>query len=199
MKTLTPLSSRSFAYAAVNDINHVALAAEVQYALAQWIKAKSGQYAAGVLIGGLALSFYAKPRHTEDVDLLFLSPSDIPDDVPSFKRVRNGAFREDNTHVEIEVVTHSSFTALPQSIVQKVIDTAHNKNGLRVASLEGLIALKLFAADNPRRRRQDVADIERVLCNHPRPDMSDWNLNDNHVQVFNEICADVYEGEKHDR
>jgi len=169
-------SSRSMLVyvAAVSNLNHVAVLPEVQTALLSWIKAQ-GSKPSGVLIGGLALSFYSRPRATTDVDLLFLNNDDIPDQVEGFKRTRKGAFEEKKHHVEIEVTTSHSFRNLPQGIVQKVFDTAVVHDGIRVASREGLIALKLISAETHRRRLQDLADVVSLVSDVV-VDMKNWPL-----------------------
>src|SRR5712672_1162308 len=66
---------------------------EVVAALRDWVRstksAASGQ-AAGVVIGGLGLSYHCKPRYTQDIDLLFLEPSNVPDAVGGFSRIGSG-------------------------------------------------------------------------------------------------------------
>jgi hypothetical protein len=149
---------------AVSDIGHVALVPEVQHALAKWIESKIDAPAThGVLIGGLAMSFYTRPRATTDVDLLFLSNSDIPGEVAGFKRYRNGAFQEYKTQVDIEVTTPESFVTLPQSLAQEVINTAVFHGGIKVASLCGMIALKLCGAMTPKRKLKDLADVAALV------------------------------------
>jgi hypothetical protein len=182
-----PLRNMKFARAAVTDINHVAFVPEVQHALTQWIKAKTGTVAPGVLIGGLAMSFYSKPRYTQDVDLLFLTPSQIPTEVIGFKPHRKGAFEEYDTQVEVEVNTSASFKTLPHSIVTKVIDTAVDHGGIRVASLEGLIALKLCASESEGRKFKDLADIETLVEANPAVTMEGWSLPEHLIKIFNEI------------
>lgn len=73
-----------------------AIVPEVRNALAAWVKAKG----AGILIGGLALSFYIKPRYTEDVDLLFMTDTEVPDEVPGCDpdfRNQSGRYRKLNS------------------------------------------------------------------------------------------------------
>jgi hypothetical protein len=53
---------------------------EVITALRDWAKAK----APSALIGALALSYYVKPRFTQDIDFLFAEDADVPDRVPGF-------------------------------------------------------------------------------------------------------------------
>lgn len=171
------LRDMEFCRASVRNIKHVAMVPEVQQALMSWILHKATiSEAPGVLIGGLAMSFYTKPRYTEDVDLLFLHQRDIPDSVVGFKKHRPGAFEERVTHVEIEVNTPESFH-LPTHIAKKVFDTAVKHGDLLVASREGMVALKLCAAGTPKREYKDMADVVSLL-ESTDVDMSDWLLTD---------------------
>ena len=65
------------------------MSAEVVSALTDWQKAKVHDC---VLVGGLALSFYVRPRFTSDADFLFLATDNIPMFVDRFKRNRPVAF-----------------------------------------------------------------------------------------------------------
>lgn len=166
-----------FATAAVKDLKHCALVPEVGHALAAWVRSTVPSGTSGVLIGGLALSFYCRPRATTDVDILFLSDAAIPDIVSGFKRPRPKAFQERDTHVEVEACTPTRFN-IPGNVVRKVFDTAQSYEGLRVASLEGMIALKLWGSESPRRELKDLADVV-ALCESAGPTLSamtDWHL-----------------------
>ena len=171
---------------AVSSLKHCALVPEVGHALAAWIRATQRLPESGVLIGGLALSFYRRPRATLDVDILFLSDNDIPAAVEGFKRHRPKAFQERETHVEIETCTPASFH-LPVEVARKVVETAHEYDGFKVASREGLIALKLYGALNPRRELQDLADVT-AMCESAthRPDMTGWHLTPAQVALFDD-------------
>lgn len=180
---------------AATTINHVAILPEVQHALAKWIQVTTQGYNPGVLIGGLAMSFYAKPRTTEDVDLLYLHSTDIPheDSVPGFKRYRKGAFRENSTHVDIEVTTPESFVDLPVHVAQKVVKTAVKYDGVSVASREGMIALKLCSAFAPKRKSKDSADIVQLLQGHLDLSMSHWGLEPKHLELLEAIRIEAKE------
>jgi len=127
---------------------------EVILALNDWISNKIDNC---VLIGGISLSFYVKPRYTEDVDVIFLSKDDIPDTVFKFKRHRPSAFQHNKTHVEIELVTPELINT-PKELVEKVFETSIIKDGIRIASPSALIALKMG-----RFNKRDQADIEDLV------------------------------------
>ena len=195
MKILKNLPVRSMMpyKSSVTDVRHVALVQEVQIALSSWISNNIGWKVPGVLIGGLAMSFYAKPRTTENVDLLFLSDKNIPgaDQEPGFTRYRPGAFRENRTHVDIEITHPRSFASLPLQTVRKVYVTAVVHGELRVASLEGMIALKLISAEAPGRKMKDLADVVQLLLKDPGADMKDWDLTENQERLLEECRKDV--------
>lgn len=132
-----------------------------------------------VLIGGLALSYYVKPRATTDIDVLYLRKEDIPEQVISFRRHRKSAFEHDTTQVEVEVLTPEHIN-LPQHIAQAVFDTAIEQD-IKVASPSALIATKLFRFD-----RQDQADIE-ALCNCCEIDLTPFNLPQEILDKFEEF------------
>ncbi len=192
---LRPLRDMRVYSSRVTSLEHVALVPEVQHTLLAWVKAKTGSHAPGVLIGGLALSFYVKPRETTDVDLLFLSPADVPGprEVPGFRRHRPSAFQENQTHIEVEVTTVASFNGnLPPAVAQKVFATAVNHSGMKVASLEGLLALKLCSSFSTEKRRflTDCGDIENLLNSVPTPpDLKEWPLEPRHFERYEKIIS----------
>lgn len=149
---------------------------EVTAALKDWISSNSG----GVLIGGLAMSYYGKPRMTMDIDVLFLSPSDIPPNVGGFKRTRAGAFQHNDTHVEVEVVSADSIN-IPEELVRQVFKTAILVDGFLVASPSGIVALKL-----QRLKNNDIGDIVQMI-NTGKVDLIDFPLSNKNLEDFDEI------------
>ena len=133
-----------------------------------------------MLIGGLALSYYARPRATTDIDILFLSKDKIPLYVEKFKRTSPGAFFHRKTHVEVKVVAPENIN-VPSAIADMVYCTARVSNGIRVASPTGLVALKLYRGDP-----QDIADIIN-LTKIDQIDLSSWPNSDELVDKLNQI------------
>lgn len=181
----------AFGAVKASSIRQTALVPEVRDALLRWIKTRlADNEPTGVLIGGLALGLYARPRQTQDVDLLFLSPSDVPvTPVTGFKRHRTGAFQDNRTQVELEIVTPQS-VGLPEALVRKVFDTAVTVDNLKVASLEGMIALKLWGAVHPKRRLRDLADIQAMIESNPEFElqhMQDWKLSRSQTQQLKSL------------
>lgn len=138
---------------------------EVVKALKDWI-AGGGT---GVLIGGVALSYYVTPRYTQDVDFLFLDANAIPESVRGFKRHRSNAFEHRETGVEIEAVSPGNVT-VPIEVIERIVEAAVDRDGVRVASPSGLVAGKLF-----RFKTQDRADIE-ALIEHGKIDLTGFKL-----------------------
>lgn len=130
------------------------IAPEVSAALKQWIGSTD---VPGVLIGGLALSFYVKPRYTIDVDVLYLSDDEIPDQIRGFKRTCTHGFQHNQTHVEVEVLS-PKFLKISPELAHKVVETAVVSNGMKIANKGGLVAMKLH-----RGNLQDQADIVALL------------------------------------
>lgn len=156
---------------------------EVEMALKDWIKTtRFTTNKQGVLIGGTALGYYTRPRATMDVDLLFLTKSDIPDQVTGFKRTRPGAFQHNETHVEVEVVTPQSINN-PVDLCRKIISTAIESNGILVASPTGLVASKLF-----RLKKNDIGDIV-ALYQLGSVNLTGWPIPEDKMQEFNFIIS----------
>jgi hypothetical protein len=154
---------------------------EVIDALEDWIELNVNNC---VLIGGVALSYYVVPRMTQDVDMLFLSKTDIPLTLIGFKRTRSGAFQHNKTHVEIEVLT-PQFINLRKDLAEKIFNTAIKKDNIYIASPEGLIASKLG-----RFNYQDRADIQNLLLSQ-NIDLSNFNLTEEELEKFNIIKNDT--------
>lgn len=137
-----------------------------------------------VLIGGLALSYYIKPRTTTDIDVLFLKSENIPSSVKNFKKHRNLAFQHNLTHVEVETVTPKSIN-LSINIAQAVFNTAIIKDNIKIASPSGLVALKLN-----RFNRQDQADIENLI-KYTSIDLTPFNLPLDMLNKYDEIKNEI--------
>jgi hypothetical protein len=162
----------------INDgsrtLNESIMVPEVIDALNDW---KSNHINNCILIGGVALSYYIKPRYTSDVDVLFLSFVDIPEKVYKFKRHREHAFQHIKHHVEVEVVTPELINT-PLHIVEAIFKTANDIDGIKVASPSGLVATKLG-----RFNHQDQADIV-ALINYTKIDLTPFGLPENLIEKF---------------
>lgn len=95
-----------------------------------------------VMIGGLALSYYNRPRYTEDVDLIFLSDVEIPNSVYKFRRNRKHGFEHIKTGVEVETLSPSVINK-SEEFFKCVFEDSIESDGVKIASPVSLIALKL--------------------------------------------------------
>jgi len=145
---------------------------EVIVALRDWARSTGSS----VLIGALGLSYHCKPRYTQDIDFLFLKPSDVPDAVGGFSRIGSG-FQHNRTRIAVDIFTPSSID-IPRDVAEQVIVTVTLSNNIRVASASGLVALKLL-----RSSMQDKADIV-ALVNTEHVDLSGWPLPPEMLGVF---------------
>lgn len=125
------------------------LAPAVIAALNAWSKVNTD----GVLIGGLALSYYVKPRMTDDIDLLFLGEQDMPMHVDAFERCQDHAFSHMATGVKVDLFTPAAL-GIPLDVAREIVRTALVDGGVRIASPSGLVTLKLYRLNS-----QDKADI----------------------------------------
>lgn len=211
----------SFGQSPVRELSRVALVPRVQIALDKWrssptfLRSKSiGDK--GMLVGDLAMSFYAKPRFTHRVEIYYPDGSEIPGGVNGFTRHHKGVFQE--TTSKIEVRTHSPETLhLPESVTEiikysgfdlrarlQLADTLNFPkvlpaksaydvhDGLKVASLECMIVLKLYASDNRRLEYQALGDIARMLENNPQistESFEGWGLSEFHLAKLSAIIG----------
>lgn len=151
---------------------------EVQVALQDWAKASTS----GVLIGGLALSYWGLPRYTTDVDYLFALASDIPTTISGFKRVRSHSFQHNATHVE---VLDAAYLKMDPALATKIIQDAVLTDGIRVASPSGLVASKLN-----RFNKYDQGDIEQ-LYKAGKVDLTGYPLTVEMKQKYDQLLADL--------
>ncbi len=138
---------------------------------------RNGWPPTGVLIGGIPLSFHVKPRATQDIDLLFLTPEAIPAAMEGFRRLRSNAFEHLQTGVEVEVVSPATIN-IGMGLARAVFETAVMTNGIRVASPSGLVALKL-----QRLHAIDEADIVQLIQTGAI-ELSAFSLTDGQLAAF---------------
>jgi hypothetical protein len=163
-----------------------AMVPEVAQALTDWIKYSGSP---GVLIGGLALSFYVKPRYTQDVDVLFLGDDQIPTHVTGFKRVRAHAFRHHQTHVEVELVTPELVNVSTELCAQVQAD-AQPHDHMLVASASGIVAMKLGRALlNKPASYQDRADIMNLIATG-QVNLDKFTLPEDQLNLYNQLVQD---------
>jgi hypothetical protein len=166
---------------------------EIKVALTAFARALAGFNVPWVLIGGVSLGAYTRPRTTLDADVALLSDASIEDMVSfltlSFRRNRAHAFTHKATGVEIELVTPGLIEKSPE-LIAKILATAENDSlggsPIKVASLEGMIASKLARAT-----RQDQADIESLVRAQGAPSLAGWPLNSRERALYAEISGSI--------
>lgn len=133
-----------------------------------------------VLIGGLAMSVYSRPRFTQDIDLLVASEADVQqlakNTASAFSHPRPHALEHRATGVEIELLTAGFLQQPPELVAQAIASAEHQNLGqstVPVVSPRYLAALKLQRASF-----MDMADIERLSRDHGPFDLSDLPLSD---------------------
>lgn len=149
--------------------------------IVQALKDLKGQFN-GVIIGGLAFSYYCKPRYTQDIDALFNSESEFPDELNGFKKNRKHGFLHNKTHVELELLdpAHLGNDISPET-AKAIIDTAIDVDGIKIASKSGLVAAKLGRASY--RDKDDI--IQLILTGNI--DLSNYNLPEHKLNLFQQL------------
>lgn len=162
---------------------------EVEAATKDWIKRTDSDF---VIIGGIALAYHHIPRYTQDLDVLYRQTTIIPDNVEGFKRTCSGAYEHKKTGVEVELVT-PGFINVPINIIEKVFDTAIQVGNSKIASKNGLIALKLLAIpgrSTTAKALQDKVDI-MSLIETGGIDISEFPLPEDALERFEQIKQEM--------
>ena len=125
---------------------------EVIAALDDWRQTGLG----GVLIGALALSFHAKPRYADEIELLV--PDGIGQPEPTgFTGQGQRALIDQRTGTKLRLLTPSVLGLSPVTVTLLMANTVTN-DGVEIAGRAGLIAILLGD-----RRAQASADIVALL------------------------------------
>jgi hypothetical protein len=142
-----------------------------------------------ILIGGLALSYYIKPRYTEDIDLAFLSYDDIPSNVFKFRRNREHSFEHIKTGVEIELLT-SKHLNRSNYFFEKVFENANKSDDIKIASPESLIALKLRRFSDI--DKNDIKELYKYCIeNKIKIDLEKYSLSKLEYDRYEEIKLNI--------
>jgi predicted nucleotidyltransferase len=134
-----------------------------------------------LIIGGIALSYYIKPRYTEDLDLIFLSYDDIPDSVYKFRRNRNHSFEHIRTGVEVELLTPEHINKGVE-FFEVIFQNSIISDGIKIASPESLIALKLKRFNN--RDKSDIIELVKY-CKENNIDINLEKYNLERIELDN--------------
>ena len=146
----------------------------VEETLREWVKnAVDSSY---IIIGGMAVGYYTRPRMTQDIDVLYKHENQIPTSVSGFKKNRPHSFENKKTGVEVEMLS-TEFIGQNQDLINKVFDTARIIDGVTLPSPEGLVALKI-----KRHSLQDIADIDSIAKIHEL-NFKDWPLDEKDLHI----------------
>ena len=145
------------------------------------------------LCGGLAVGVHARPRGTDDIDVIIASESYLDafmtQSAGKFRKTREHAMGHKSTGVEVEILT-PEFLKIPSELVAKVIETASlagvGKSSIPVVSREGLIAMKLCRGGD-----YDRGDIKAIIRNGGDVDLSSWPLEQKSKELFAKIMDEL--------
>ena len=168
------------------DIDQAVVSPQVAEALRTWVAATDH---IGVLIGDIALAFYVRPRFTDVVEMLYLEKDLVAASVTGFLRRSATELIQKRTATAVHTIFPGE--SLHSPLVTKVLDSSMTIDGLKVASLHGMISLKLHVASIDRRGgRQECQDIINMICwaagfelNH----LDGWSLNRNDLAKLREL------------
>jgi hypothetical protein len=149
-------------------------------ALQLLIKVLSTRKTPYAIIGGVAVQLYSRePRTTRDIDIALASCADIPRAAlteAGFKRERRFEHSENwrapgKQARRLRTAIRFSVDKLTPGTVERAETLRVRSLRLRVAALPDLVRLKLAAAEEPAprpsQRQSDVADVIRLLEEHP--------------------------------
>jgi hypothetical protein len=151
------------------------LVPEVEKAFNDWIANASGEW---LLIGGIVVGLYSKPRTTTDIDVLYNTASSIPAAVNKFKKHRNLAFQHNDTHVEVETVAPENINLPPGLFNQLYKTSVVGSTGVRYPSVSGMIALKVMRGSH-----QDIADIDAMKQKHKDASVTGFDVPEDKVKA----------------
>lgn len=148
------------------------------------------------LCGGLAVGVHSRPRGTDDIDIL-LSNDEALNYVYAitsshFKRASDHVIVHKQTGVAVDLVTPEFIKVNPLVIAKAIESSNVNMVGgvsVPVVTRDGLVALKLN-----RGKYIDLADIESVIRNGGKVNLSDYPLTDKQKQTLERIEKEI-EGE----
>lgn len=143
-----------------------------------------------IVIGTLALNFYVTPRYTDTIELLFHSQDDL--DV----RLSGEQYLTLHSGVEVRLLSPDAI-GLTADIAAMVFATAEARDGMRIASREGMIALRLFAAGDHRGFYAAAADVQALLEDNDAA-LDAWELHVEHYRLL-ELCRSRAQMPKNDQ
>lgn len=119
-----------------------------------------------ILVGGMAIAYWARGRTTYDADFMFLSEYRLSKArlligaSSKFKVLQGHYIEHKPSGVTLDLLT-PEFINLPVEYLNYIYRTTKVDSDVRIASIEGLILMKLSS----NRGHKDLADIELLLEN----------------------------------
>lgn len=158
-------------------------------AISDLANSMNGSIIKWALCGGLAVGVHARPRGTDDIDVIISGEDGIYPfmirTVNSFKKTRDHAIIHKSTGVEVEVLT-PEFLKINPAIIQSAINKSNlvsiGSVSIPVVNRDGLVALKLC-----RGSYQDMADIESIIRMDGEVDLSDYPLENKSLELMETI------------
>ena len=145
------------------------------------------------LCGGLALGVHARPRGTNDVDIVLKDESEVEQFIgfasSLFKKTREHAMVHRRTGVEVECLS-PQFLKINPGISSMAVDTANgSKVGnavVPVVSREGLVAMKLCRGSD-----YDRGDIKSIIAFGGDVNLDGWPIDQKATDLFNSIKSEL--------
>ena len=127
-----------------------------------------------LMIGGHAVNYYGYIRATMDVD--FMIATDAVSVVrkvmknAGFSNISEGEnvilFNHPNSSIRVDFLPIDNATMT--SLLKNSVNANYSGFSIQVPSLEDLIAMKLFASKNPKRKERDLADIVQLFLENEK-------------------------------
>lgn len=132
-----------------------------------------------LLIGGNCVSYYVKPFVSSDIDIL-ISVEKIPTQLSGFSEIGKTKWVHTSSGTILHFHTIEDLN-LSDDLVNNLFSTANKSDGFNIASIEGIITLKLLS-----NKDYDYSHIES-LCEYKTPNLNGWNTDTKKFERFEKI------------
>ena len=137
-----------------------------------------------ILVGGMAVVYWARDRQSgDDTDCMFLTESRLLQRkstyLEKFRQITPHIIEHKETRTILDLLSLKIIN-LPDTYLSYIYSNSIIDSGIRIASIEGLILMKLSSG-----RRNDLVDIEMLLEN-PKCDLKKISniINKDHWEVL---------------
>jgi hypothetical protein len=168
---------------------------DVREAFKDFVKLVKYKYCA--VAGGLAVCKYTEPRATMDIDIITTGAegaTEIKDEVSDkFYKVNLNVLKHKATGIKLELLT-PDFIAIPEELIDDSLNTAIYDGNIKVVDVRHLIALKLNdrALDKKSfKSDMDRSDIKRLIKTYGVQDLSDLNLEQKYMDLYNQLIKEL--------